>query len=135
MTRDADREAVARELSRSRLAVLPSRAEALPMVLLEAMAVGVPVVATRVGGIEDFVGAAATYVPVGDSRALAASIITLLQKPDALASAGEAGFIRVRDLCREEVVFDRVKHIYASAFAPPDADLVDSEPTQRGVAA
>ena len=56
--------------------VLPSEAEGLPMVLIEAMAAGVPIIATDAPGIRDVVqnGRTALMVPVGDPAALASAI-------------------------------------------------------------
>ena len=56
--------------------ILPSEAEGLPMVLIEAMAAGVPIIATDAPGIRDVVqnGRTALMVPVGDVAALASAI-------------------------------------------------------------
>lgn len=62
--------------------VLSSRTEGVPIVLLEAMAAGVPVVATRVGGVPDVVsGEEALLVPSEDPRALAAAIDVVRRDP------------------------------------------------------
>lgn len=69
-------------LTRARAVVLPSRAESLPYVVLETVAAGVPILATRVGGIAEVFGAAADrLLPPGDPAALAAAIGRLLDDP------------------------------------------------------
>jgi exopolysaccharide biosynthesis WecB/TagA/CpsF family protein len=75
---------------RSRCVVLPSRAEALPMVLLEAMASARPFVSTPVGGIPSL-SDGGLLVPVGDPGALADALITLLSDPEAARKLGQAG--------------------------------------------
>jgi glycosyltransferase involved in cell wall biosynthesis len=71
--------------------VLPSAWEARALVAQEALAAGIPLVATAVGGVPDMVGDAAVLVPYGDPRALAAAVAHVLDDPgvaDRLASAG-----------------------------------------------
>ena len=72
---------------------LPSLAEALPTVLIEAGAARRPVVATRVGGTAEIVehGVSGLLVPPGDSRALAAAIVTVLNDPAKAHAFGDAG--------------------------------------------
>ena len=81
-----------RELMRSaRLVVLPSRAEALPMALLEAMAVGRPFVSTPCGDIPGLAsGGGGVIVPVGDAAALGTAMIAFLADPDMAGRAGRA---------------------------------------------
>ncbi|WP_187271615.1 glycosyltransferase family 4 protein [Massilia arenae] len=78
--------------------VLPSHAEGLPMSLLEAMAHGVPVVATAVGGIPEAVrdGVEGVLIAPGDTAALADAVLGLLADPDARTRLGAAGRERVR---------------------------------------
>lgn len=73
--------------------VLPSLAEALPTVLIEAGAARRPVVATRVGGTADIVehGVNGLLVPPGDSRALASAIVSVLNDPAKGQAFGDAG--------------------------------------------
>jgi glycosyltransferase involved in cell wall biosynthesis len=77
--------------------VLPSLSEGLPMVALEAMARGIPVVATRVGGVPEAVedGHSGLLVPSADPRALARAVVTLLLDPVRRRAMGEAGRERV----------------------------------------
>jgi glycosyltransferase involved in cell wall biosynthesis len=65
-------------LAGSRVAVLSSRSEAMPLFLLEAMAEGVAIVSTDLPGCREAAGDAALYVPPGDAKALAVSITALL---------------------------------------------------------
>jgi glycosyltransferase involved in cell wall biosynthesis len=69
-------------LSFGRIVVLPSRAESLPYVILEAAAAGKGVVATNVGGIPEIFGPqAGRLVPPGDPRALAKAILAAIEDP------------------------------------------------------
>jgi glycosyltransferase involved in cell wall biosynthesis len=64
--------------------VLSSRSEGTPIVLFEAMAAGVPIVASRVGGVPDVVGdRAAVLVPADDPAALAQALRQVLEAPQA----------------------------------------------------
>ena len=76
---------------------LPSRTEGVSVALLEAMATGLPVVATDVGGTAAATGGAAVLVPPGDARALGAALTALLDAPDRAAALGAAARRRVLD--------------------------------------
>ena len=77
--------------------VLPSWSEALPTVLLEAGAAGLPVVATDVGGCPEIVehGQTGFLIPKGNAGALAERLGFLLSSPDAARRMGERGRARV----------------------------------------
>jgi len=79
---------VAAHLRAADIMVAPSRWEGMSLVLLEALACGLPVVATRVAGSEA-VGEAGAVVPVEDPGALAAAIDPYLADVDALRRASE----------------------------------------------
>jgi glycosyltransferase involved in cell wall biosynthesis len=85
-------------LSQHDLFVLPSLDEGMPYALLEAMAAGIPVLASDVPGNVEVLdgGAAGTIVPRGDVRALAAAISTCVRDPDRTARLAEAAANRVR---------------------------------------
>ena len=61
--------------------VLPSLWEGQPLVLQEALRAGVPIVASRVGGIPDLAGDAAVLVPPGEAAPLAAAVRSVLTDP------------------------------------------------------
>lgn len=97
-------------LSQIDAVVLPSEAEGFPMVLLEAMAAGVPIIATDAPGIRDVVevGRTAVMSPVGDVGALASAIERVAGDPslrDQLVSAA-------RMTVAERFTWDRVMVLY-----------------------
>lgn len=78
--------------------VLPSLAEAFPYVVLEAMSVGLPVIASDVGGVREALddGCAGVLVAPGDPNALAAALDSLLCDASAAAEVATAGARRVK---------------------------------------
>lgn len=80
--------------------VLPSLAEGTPVTILEAMASGLPVVATQVGGIPEVVVNQQTgiLVPPSNPKALATAIATYLNQPSLAAVHGAAGRKRVEQI-------------------------------------
>lgn len=90
------------------IAVVPSVfAEPFGMVVIEAMAAGVPVIASRTGGIPEIIepGVSGILVPPADDAALAASIWQLLENAEARRAMGRAGRRRAsRDFSRQRML-------------------------------
>ena len=87
-------DAVRREMAGARVVVLPSFAEGLPVVLMEALAIGRPVVTTYVAGIPELVrdGVNGWLVPAGDVAALTGALAQALEAtPEELEAMGTAG--------------------------------------------
>jgi glycosyltransferase involved in cell wall biosynthesis len=93
--------------------VLPSIHEGLPIALVEAMALGRPVVATRVGGLPEVVrdGTEGFLVPSGDPVALADAIVTILGSHSLREQMGRAGRRRAKEFDIERPVH-RIETVY-----------------------
>ena len=96
---ESDESLVARYASSS-VAVVPSLYEGLSLPAIEAMACGVPLVASNGGALPEVVGEsdeAAVVVPAGDPSALFAALRSILDDPDSAQALGERGRARVTD--------------------------------------
>ncbi len=98
-----DEAGVRAALSKATALILPSFAEGLPVVVMEAMAAGRPVIATAIAGLPELVTAQTGWlVPAGDADALARGIAQLAATPpETLATMGRAA--RARVLSRHDV--------------------------------
>jgi len=99
--------------------VLSSVAEGMPRAILEAMAAGVPCIATEVGGIPEIFPSrdVGRLVPARDSNALAAGMIDLAQTPAGrLQQLAEKANERVRRLYSHEVVRKKLVNLYEREF-------------------
>ena len=97
------------------LSVLASLKENFPLVLLEAMAAAVPVVASDVGGVGECVepGVTGLLVPPANSDALAAAIVSLAEDPQRRRAMGEAGQKRLFKCFSAESQIDGIEHALA----------------------
>jgi glycosyltransferase involved in cell wall biosynthesis len=109
------RDDVGEVLATADLFVHPSLSEGLPLAILEAMAAGLPIVATRVGGVPHALddGRAGLLVPPGDPPALEAALRALLQEPARAAELGRAAHARARSVYSLAAMTDRYLEIYA----------------------
>ena len=112
--------------------VLPSVKEGIPRALMQASAVGVPVVATDVKGSREVVvdGRTGYLVPLNDVPALADRLAALFDSPALRGELGAAGAAHAREHFDEQRVVERLVGIYRTALAarglgapvtPPDA--------------
>jgi phosphatidylinositol alpha-mannosyltransferase len=97
----------------SDLFVLPSNQESFGIVILEAMASGLPVVASAVGGITNLVkdGQTGLLVPPYNSDILAKAIIKLLGNPELIQKLSEEGKKQVQNYSWSEIA-DKTEEIY-----------------------
>ncbi|WP_426309400.1 glycosyltransferase family 4 protein [Cellulosimicrobium sp. E-16] len=105
---------VAARLAAADVVVVPSRADAAPLVVLEAWRSGRPLVATVRGGPPEIVtdGVDGVLVDPQDTQALATAVLGLLDDPERAQRIGAAGRRRVEDFTWERVV-DRYEDLYA----------------------
>jgi glycosyltransferase involved in cell wall biosynthesis len=105
----------------SRAVVMPSFAEGLPMVLMEAFAVGRPVVSTYVAGIPELVrpGENGWLVPAGNAVELAKALEAVLDTPTAeLAAMAEKGRALTYERHRTVTEGGRLESLLVEAVAP-----------------
>ncbi|RZU34104.1 glycosyltransferase [Blastococcus saxobsidens] len=114
--------------------VLPSRAEAMPMSILESMSLGTPVIGTDVGQVAEVVGETGLLVPPEDPAALGAAIRRIADSPDTARELGRLARQRVQ----ERYSTDAVKHTFVTRWAacvaglhPPGTATPDPPPGTR----
>ncbi len=110
------RAAVVAALHRARVFALHSQEESQGIALCEAMAAGLPIVASRVGGIPDVIGAsgAGYLVEYGDVAAMAGHLVRLLGDDDLHRTMSTAAFVRAGDFTWATVT-DRILEVYRAA--------------------
>jgi glycosyltransferase involved in cell wall biosynthesis len=99
--------------------ILPSANEGTPVVVIEALAAGCPVVATSVGGVPDVVheGVDGFLVPVGDTKAMAERLERLARDPELRRAMGKAGSETVPSRYAVERLVDDVDRLYRTLLA------------------
>ncbi|MGW4032259.1 glycosyltransferase family 4 protein [Streptomyces sp. NPDC004838] len=106
------RDDVADLLSAADVAVLPSRWEARSVLAQEALRLGVPLVATSVGGVPELVGDAAELIPYGDADALARAVAELLGDTSRRAELTLAGRAQAATWQTEDETVAQVLSVY-----------------------
>jgi glycosyltransferase involved in cell wall biosynthesis len=109
--------------------VVPSLSEGSPLVTLEAVAAGVPVVASAVGGIPDQIrhDKEGLLVPPGDTEALGDALLALLRDPDHARRLGEAGRRRVSSQFSHAAMVRQIEDVYHSVVDRPAAQSTTPE--------
>jgi glycosyltransferase involved in cell wall biosynthesis len=112
------------------LLVVPSLTEGSPLIVLEAMAAGVPVVASAVGGIPDQVrhNEEGILVSPDDPDALGDALGTMLRDPAYARRLGEAGRRRTENEFSHETLVRRIEAVYRTAIDGAAAPGVAREP-------
>ncbi|MEP6591354.1 MAG: glycosyltransferase family 4 protein [Gemmatimonadota bacterium] len=120
---------VARWLQAADLLVHAPRLEAYGLVLIQAMASGLPVVATAVGGIPEVVedGTTGTLVANGNDDGLTRAIVSMVEDAALRSRYGNAGLARARERFSAELCADRHRALYQH--------LIDHRPDGAGVTA
>jgi colanic acid/amylovoran biosynthesis glycosyltransferase len=110
---------VIQSLRESDILLAPSMAEALPVSLMEAHAVGLPVVATQVGSVDQIVqhGKSGFLASPGDVPALCRHLSDLIQHPEMRAEMGRCGRRHVEQHYDIERLNDRLVNLYENLLA------------------
>jgi glycosyltransferase involved in cell wall biosynthesis len=105
-------------MTHGRIMVIPSRAESLPYVVLEAAAAGKPLITTRVGGIPEIYGElSSALIPPGDAAALAQAIANAMREPGKMQDTARLLRARVQASFSVETMVDGVLDGYAQALS------------------
>lgn len=114
--------------------VLPSLAEGVSNTVLEAMASGLPIVATRVGANSDLVedGVTGRLVRPGDSEALAGAILAYFDDPATAERHGRAGRQRAESRFSLERMVERYHRLYTKALHKQASNLAEAHTAARG---
>jgi glycosyltransferase involved in cell wall biosynthesis len=114
-------------LAQGRVMVVPSRAESMPYIVLESVAAGLPVVATRVGGIPEILPSEDLVEP-GDADALADAIGRVLEDPGAAQDKAAAARETLRARFTVAVMAAAVERVYRAALSQQASRIKAARP-------
>ncbi len=119
LTGPLDSARLAEEYARADVFVMPSYYETFSLGCAEAMAYGKPVIASRVGGLEELVqdGQTGLLIPPGDAGSLASAILQLLRQPQVRLELGRAAKEACQRLFSVQKVLEQTLQTYRSARA------------------
>ena len=123
-----ERDDIPAQLAAADVFVLPSRTEAFPNALLEAMATGLPVIASRVGGIPELIasGVDGVLVNADAPQEVAAAITDLIERPSYAAALGRAARATAEHRFGFEPMIAGFTQLYLDALAGRALDLEPS---------
>jgi len=108
-------------LAATDILVHPTHVDALPTVLIEAMAAAVPIIATAIGGVPEMIRDGESGVLIGPPpgpEGLARALEPLLERPDLRRRLGDAGRRRFEERFTIEHWLERLLPVYAEAMSP-----------------
>jgi glycosyltransferase involved in cell wall biosynthesis len=128
-----NRNDIDRFLKSADIFVLPSRWEGLPVALLEAMAAGLPVVATQVEGVEEVVqnDIQGLLVHPEDSEALAGALLELIGNAGRRQQMGEAGKLRIQESYTIDIMCERYLNVMLNLLGPQATRVTDRQPVDK----
>jgi glycosyltransferase involved in cell wall biosynthesis len=114
-----DAETKDRILRKTSVFILPSYHEGLPMVLLEAMAYGIPVISTTVGGIPELVnnGIDGLLLEPGDIKGLSDAIVTLFEDKELRTRMSQSVYYKIKQEYTMQVTFEKLHKIYTNILS------------------
>jgi phosphatidylinositol alpha-1,6-mannosyltransferase len=131
----SDARAIRNHLDRADLFILPSLTEGLPRALIEAMARGLPCVASSVGGVTELLSAS-DVVPPGDPQKLANKILDISRDPEHLARASATNLRIASEFSTEATQTRRTEfcsHILDSVVARSRSSVAQAAPGGLGI--
>ncbi len=121
---------VADALNKADIFIMPSIQEALGNAAVEALASGLPIIASNVGGLPEVVidGVTGFLVPPGDAGAIAQKVLDLLERPETWPAMGRAGRFHAEANFDITSHMDRILEVYESVCHRPTSERIQRQP-------